>query len=81
MSSLCVGGTRDEEDPVCQTPACCLTFAPFNTALRALVGPIPEALGALTNITKLNLGSNELTGKPVRVIRLRICPVSVGVYA
>lgn len=28
-------------------------------------GPIPEALGALPNLTELSLARNELTGKPV----------------
>ena len=28
-------------------------------------GPIPEALGALTNLMRLNLGNNQLAGDPL----------------
>lgn len=31
-------------------------------------GPVPEVLGALTNLMGLDLGNNQLTGKPVDVI-------------
>lgn len=31
-------------------------------------GPIPEAFGALTNLTELDLRNNQLAGKPVAFV-------------
>lgn len=35
-------------------------------------GPLPKALGALSNLTELNLDENQLTGKPVNYVCVRL---------
>ena len=57
---LHVGETDRAEDPLCRV----LTGLP---CFFRFPGPIPEVLGSLTNLTKLRLGSNQLTGTPVVV--------------
>ena len=55
---LHVGETDRAEDPLCLTGLPCFFRFP---------GPIPEVLGSLTNLTKLRLDFNQLTGTPVVV--------------
>lgn len=39
-------------------------------SLVSRAGPIPEALGALTNLTELKLRCNQLKGAPVALLLL-----------
>lgn len=38
-------------------------FAHFFSPLLCHAGPIPEAVGALTNLVDVNLNNNQLSGK------------------
>ena len=54
---LLVGGVDDTGDPALQHPVPCLSGPLFPCS-----GPIPEALGSLTNLSELKLDGNQLTG-------------------
>lgn len=44
------------------------------TLLFCCAGPIPDALGALTNLAQLNLSDNQIKGKPVTFVVFVILP-------
>lgn len=48
-------------------------------ALLSFTGPIPEALGALTDLMRLNVRNNKLTGKPLTFGYSYVVPPIFGV--